>query len=108
MLQQAAPSTQQAPHPLSAHATRTCCRLTAEDWNAWIHALTGNTPDPAAPKPAKTAGAPYTGPKAKAKIAVWRYDDPHRSHNGGTWTTGKVVDEWDGVLGDPNHVPVTS
>ena len=29
MLQQAAPSTQQAPHPLTAHATRTCCRLTA-------------------------------------------------------------------------------
>ena len=31
MLQQAAPSTQQAPHPLTAHATRTCCRLTAVD-----------------------------------------------------------------------------
>ena len=29
MLQQAAPSTQQAPHPLTAHATHTCCRLTA-------------------------------------------------------------------------------
>ena len=29
MLQQADPSTQQAPHPLTAHAIRTCCRLTA-------------------------------------------------------------------------------
>ena len=29
MLQQAAPSTQQAPHPLTAHAICTCCRLTA-------------------------------------------------------------------------------
>ena len=82
--------------------------LSHEDWNAWIHALTGNTPDPAAPKRAKTAGAPNAGPKEKAKIAVWRYDDPHRSHNGGKWTTGKVVDEWDGILGDPNDVPVTS